>query len=120
MTDTLGNPRAARDTVTAGAAGRFVMALLGRLVEIAGGIAFAILVIFILLVVFKAAPHDEIYKAFRHVASPLAWKFKRLFTLHSHRKQVAANYGLAAVVYLVVAEIVGRILRRFASPRTSY
>jgi hypothetical protein len=76
----------------------------------AGTIAATILVIYILLVVFKATPSNDVVKGFRHVATPLAWIFKGLFTPHNPRAKVAVNYGVAAVVYFAVARIVVRVL----------
>jgi len=89
-----------------------VAGMVAALVITASSLAALFLVAYILLVVFKASPHNDIVRGVRYVAIPLTWVFKNLFTPHSRKAEVAINSGLAAVVYLVVGRALAKLLRR--------
>jgi hypothetical protein len=88
-----------------------VARILARLVALAALLAAIILVIYVILVVFKASHDNQIVKWVGDLAKPLAWKFKGLFTPKNPRTEVAVNDILAAVVYLVVGQVLARIIR---------
>jgi hypothetical protein len=90
---------------------RTLPATLARLVVVASSLAALILVAYILLVIFKANPGNDIVRYVGDVARPLAWTFKGLFTPRTLRVRVTVNFGLAAVVYLVVGRVIARLLR---------
>jgi hypothetical protein len=87
-----------------------LLGLLATLVGLASVVAAVILVLYIVLVVFKANPRNVIVRDIRHVARPLAWVFKDLFTPKSYRLRVLVNYGIAAIVYLLVGRLIVRVL----------
>jgi hypothetical protein len=87
------------------------LGLLASAVGLASVIVAAILVLYIVLVGFKANPANVIVRDVRHVARPLAWDFKNLFTPHSYPLRVLVNYGIAALVYLAAGRLIVRILR---------
>jgi hypothetical protein len=88
-----------------------LLSLLTWLVSAAGSLAVLVLVVYILLVAFKANPHNTVVKDVRIMASHVVWVFRNVFSPSGHRTRIAANYGLAAVVYLVVSRLIVRVLR---------
>lgn len=88
-----------------------LLGLLATLVGLASVIAAAILVLYIVLFEFHANPRNVIVRDVRHIARPLAWVFKDLFTPKSPRLRVLVNYGIAAIVYLLAGRLIVRILR---------
>jgi hypothetical protein len=87
-------------------------AAIARLVMLVAGVVAAIVVIGILLVVLGANQSNELVKAVMDAARWLAGPFRDLFTLNSHKATVAVNWGIAAVVYLVVGRLIARLLLR--------
>jgi surface polysaccharide O-acyltransferase-like enzyme len=91
------------------------MLFLSVVVRTATAIAVGILVIAILLIVTEANTSNEIVKWFHDAGSWLAGPFKNLFSIHSHRVEVAVNWGIAAVVYGFVGRLLARLLARAAA-----
>jgi len=85
---------------------------LARLVMLVASIVAAIIVAGILLVVLEANPSNTIVEWVTDAARWLAGPFKELFTIDNAKTQVAVNWGIAAVVYYVVASLIARLLRR--------
>ena len=107
--------RGERDTgVTAtarrGVGGGFMLAAL--LVTLVVGVVVGIIVIGILLKVFEANTSNSIVKHVIDVGKTLVGPFKDVFTIKNPKTEVAVNWGLAAVVYLVIGSIIARVLRR--------
>ena len=70
----------------------------------------AFLVGTILLVVFDANRSNEIVEFVLDVGRFLAGPFKDMFNLDNAKTEVAVNYGLAALVYVLVAGFIARLL----------
>ncbi|HVE69304.1 MAG TPA: hypothetical protein VNB64_12055 [Solirubrobacteraceae bacterium] len=85
---------------------------LARLVMLVAWIVVGVIVAGILLVVLEANPTNAVVEAVTDAARWLAGPFKDLFTFDNAKTAVAVNWGLAAVVYLVVASVIARLLRR--------
>jgi hypothetical protein len=85
---------------------------LARLVMLVAWAVAAVIAAGILLVVLKANPANDVVNAVTDAARWLAGPFKDMFTFDNARTAVAVNWGLAAVVYLVAASLVARLLRR--------
>jgi hypothetical protein len=83
-----------------------------RVVNLIARIAAAVLVAAILLVVLEANRSNEIVEAALDAGRFLAGPFKDVFDLSRRKVEIAVNYGIAAVVYLVVAGLIARLLRR--------
>ena len=66
----------------------------------------------IALVVFDANMSNSIVSAVHDAARTLASPFDGIFKPSDHKLQIALNWGLAALVYLVIARIIVRLLRR--------
>jgi hypothetical protein len=97
----------------AGAAGSGLL-LVARIVRlVAFGVA-AILVAAILFVVFEANPSNGIVETISDWARWLAGPFKDLFDISNRKTEIAVNYGLAALVYLVVGMLIARFFARGA------
>jgi hypothetical protein len=84
--------------------------VLARLVRIAVGIVVAIILLAVAFVVLGANPANTIVVHISDWASSLVGPFDDIFSLSSHKATVALDYGLAALVYAVVAEVIVRLL----------
>jgi hypothetical protein len=101
--------RGRRDSV--GARGPALAAgLLARVVRIVAGIVAAVIVAGILLVVLKANPTNSVVSAVHDTARTLVGPFDGMFSFHSAKVAVAVNWGIAAVVYLVVGALIARLI----------
>ena len=86
------------------------MLLLANLVRTVAGVVVAILVIAILLVVLGANQSNDIVNWIHDAGAWLAGPFKSLFSFKDHKLEVAVNWGLAALVYAIVAGFITRML----------
>jgi hypothetical protein len=84
--------------------------LLARLVRIVAGIVAAIIVAGILLFVLKANPTNSVVSAVHDTARTLVGPFDGMFSFHSAKVAVAVNWGIAALVYLVVGALIARLI----------
>ena len=100
-----------RGAVVADGARRGAWGLARLVMLVAWGVA-AVIVAGILLVVLEANPSNAVVEAVTDAARWLAGPFKDMFSLDNAKTAVAVNWGLAAVVYLVVASLIARLLRR--------
>ena len=85
---------------------------IARIVNLIGRLVAAALVIAILLVVLEANRDNAVVEAVLDAGRFLAGPFKDMFDLDNRKTEVAVNYGIAAVVYLFVAGLIARLLRR--------
>jgi hypothetical protein len=86
------------------------MSGLARLVRLAAGVVAAIIVAGILLIVLEANPGNDIVSAVHDAARALVGPFDGMFSLDSAKATVAVNWGIAAVVYLIVGALVARVI----------
>ena len=86
------------------------MGTLGRVVRLIVGIIVLIIVAGIVLVLLKANPTNTIISDVHDAARWLAGPFDGIFSFHSARVALAVNWGLAAVVYLIVGGLIARLL----------
>jgi len=63
-------------------------------------------------VLLKANPANSIVSQVHDWAHSLAGPFDGIFSFHSARVAIAVNWGIAAVVYLLVGGLIGRLLGR--------
>jgi hypothetical protein len=85
---------------------------LARLIEIVVAVVAAIIAVGVLLVVLDANRSNDIVKLIHDAARWLVGPFKDFFSLHDAKLQVAVNWGLALLVYVVVGRTVAGLLRR--------
>jgi hypothetical protein len=114
------DPTIARSEQTDGtraAAVATVADTLARLVRLAAGVVAAIIVAGILLVVLSANPTNDIVSAIHDVARALAGPFDGMFTLNSADATIAVNWGIAAVVYLILGALVAWLIALIGTAR---
>ena len=86
------------------------MYLLANLVRTVAAVVVGILVIAIVLVLVGANPHNDIVHWLRDAAAWLAGPFAGIFHLDSEKATLALNWGIAAIVYAVVAGLISHLL----------
>ena len=87
-----------------------VMGALARVVRLIVGIIVLIIVAGIVLVLLKANPTNTIVSDVHDAARWFAGPFDGIFSFHNARVALAVNWGLAAVVYLIVGGLIARLL----------
>ena len=85
---------------------------LARIITMIASVVAAVIGTAILLVVLEANRDNSIVEAVLDAGRFLAGPFKDMFDLDNRKTEVAVNYGIAAVVYLFVARLIARLLRR--------
>lgn len=85
---------------------------LARVIMLVAWVVAGVIVAGILLVVLEANPGNAIVEAVTDAARWLVGPFKELFTLDNAKTQTAVNWGIAAIVYVAVASLVAKLLRR--------
>ena len=98
-----------RRSLVAANSGRATVA---RVIGAIAAIVALILVVGIALVLLKANQGNDIVGAIRDAAAWLAGPFDGMFSFDKARTEKAVNWGVAAVVWLVV----GRLLARLIAP----
>src|SRR3954449_12443874 len=88
------------------------MLLIANLVRTVAAVVVGILVIAIVLVLVGANPHNDIVHWLRDAAAWLAGPFAGIFHLDSAKATLALNWGIAAIVYAVVAGLISHLLVR--------
>ena len=90
------------------------MTKIAALIGFLGMAAAFVIVIGIALVCLDAKESNDIVRIWLDVARWLTEPFQGIFDLERGKEhlQVAINWGIAAVVYAVVAGIIARLLRR--------
>jgi uncharacterized protein involved in cysteine biosynthesis len=86
------------------------MLFLARIVRLVAGIVILLIVIGILLFVLGANGSNSIVSTIHDWANWLTQPFHSVFHLKNAKANLAVNWGLAAVVYAVVAAIIVRLL----------
>ncbi len=104
----------------AGAVGS-VMLLIARLVRLIVGIIVALIVAGILLKVLSANLSNSIVKDIHDAAKFFVGPFNDIFKVKNPKTSIAVNWGLAALIYLVVGGFIASLIARAApegvSPR---
>src|SRR5690349_3459127 len=94
-----------------------VVGLAAGIVRWVGLVAAVILAVHVILTIGDANQSNWITGFFRAWADPLALGFKDLFLSNPDADpnlRVLINYGLAAIFWLIVSNILTRLIRRFA------
>lgn len=107
--------RPARPVVTsAESAWRRVISAAVWAVRVATRLAALVLVLYAVFTVFRANPANIWYQFVESLASSLSLGLATLFQLADDRWEALVNYGLAAVVWLIVGSVVASLIRRAA------
>jgi hypothetical protein len=86
--------------------------LLARFMHVVVGVVVLIIVAGILLVVLKANPTNAIVSDVHGWAHSLAGPFDGIFSFHNPRVAIAVNWGIAALVYLLVGGLIAHLIGR--------
>lgn len=90
--------------------------VVARAIRTIAGLVAAVMVAAILLRVLGANPHNVIVSGLHDAGQTLAGPFKGLFRVGNRKASLAVNWGIAAVVYLVLGHLVARMVA-YAVPR---
>ena len=88
------------------------LGLLARVVDVVVAVVAVIIAAGVLLVVLEANPGNAIVEAVLDAARWLVGPFRDFFTLDDRKLEVAVNWGLALLVYVVAGRLVAGLLRR--------
>ena len=86
--------------------------ILATVLRIVGVLIVAVLVIHILLTVFDANPANAFATFIKGAANTFSLGLTDLFTPKDPKVAVGVNYGIAAVIWLVITGIVVGLVRR--------
>jgi hypothetical protein len=92
------------------------MVAIARLVRLITSLVVLVIVVAIVLRVAAANPGNTIVKDIHDVGQTLVGPFKNLFSIKNPKTSIAVNWGVAAVVYLVVGHFIASLIAR-AAPR---
>jgi hypothetical protein len=81
-------------------------------VVIIAGVVAAILALHIVFVLVSANGGNAIVSWVAHAADTLSWVFKDLFTPSNQDVRTLLNYGVPALVYLALGNLVARLVHR--------
>jgi hypothetical protein len=90
-----------------------MLLLVARAVLLAAAVVCIVIALAILLRVVDANAGNSVVKAIHDAGHALVGPFDGMFTLDHHAKgTLALNWGVAAVVYLIVGSLVAGLIRR--------
>jgi hypothetical protein len=84
----------------------------GSVITTIAGVVAGIIILGIVLVLMKANPNNEIVNFVLDVARFLTTPFHHLFPQDNVRQDILVNWGIAAIVYLIVGALIARLVRR--------
>jgi hypothetical protein len=85
---------------------------IARLITAVAAVVAAIIVLAIVLRLLDANPSNDIVDTIHQAGSWLSSPFHGLFSPHDGDLRMALNWGIAALVYLVVARVIARLVVR--------
>jgi K+-transporting ATPase A subunit len=90
---------------------------LARIVRALAGLIALVIVVAIVLFVLGANQSNGIVSAIHDAGAWLVGPFKNLFSIHKPKLAMAVNWGLAALVYLIVGHFIASLLVRMTPRR---
>lgn len=90
---------------------------LARLVRTLASLIALVIVAAIVLFVLGANASNDIVRAIHDAGAWLVGPFKNLFSIRNAKVAMAVNWGLAALVYLIVGHLIARLLVRMTPRR---
>jgi hypothetical protein len=108
-----GQVAAARAAAGVGA----VMVAIARLVKLVAWVVALVIVAGIVLRLLSANQGNVIVRDIHDAGNFLVGPFKSVFSLKNPKANIAANWGLAAVVYLIVGSLIASLIVRLAPRR---
>jgi hypothetical protein len=92
------------------------MLMIARLVRLVTALVALVIVVAIVLRVLGANPGNVVVKDIHDIGKTLVGPFHNIFSLKDPKASIAANWGLAAVVWLIVGSVIASLIARI-SPR---
>lgn len=86
-----------------------------RVVKIIVGIVVALIVLGIVFALLEANPRNGLVSAVNDIARGLVGPFEDIFQRRKAKEELAINWGIAAVVYLLIGALITALLGRVAS-----
>jgi len=88
------------------------MLAIARLIRAVTGLVVLVIVVAIVLFVVSANGHNAIVSDIHDAGRWLAGPFKNVFSVKGPKLNLALNWGLAALVYLIVGGLLARLAAR--------
>jgi hypothetical protein len=85
---------------------------LARVIAVAVAVAAVIIAVGVLLVVLEANRSNDIVSVILDAARWLVGPFRDFFTIEEPKLEVAVNWGMAVVIYVIVGRVAAGLLRR--------
>ena len=85
---------------------------IARLIRTVASIVALVIVVGILLRVLSANPHNVIVSDIHDAGSWLVGPFHNVFSVKDAKLNMALNWALAALVYMLVGDLLARLLAR--------
>jgi hypothetical protein len=110
-------PGRARGAAARGAwAAGSVMLAIARLVRLVAGLVVLLIVVAIVLRLVGANASNSVVSDIHDAARTLVGPFKSMFSIKNAKAQLAVNWGVAAVIYLIAGALLASLIAR-AAPR---
>ena len=90
---------------------------LARIVRALAGLVALVIVVAIVLFLVGANSSNTIVSDIHDAGAWLVGPFKNLFSIHKPKLAMIVNWGLAALVYLIVGHTIASLLARMTPPR---
>ena len=91
-----------------------VCALLATAIRLFTGVVGAIILLYAIFVLFEANPENPMVTFCEGVRSSFGWFTEHLFSTSTPKYGEAINAAIAAIIYVVVGNIVSKLILRFA------
>jgi hypothetical protein len=92
------------------------MLMIARLVRLVTALVALVIVVAIVLRVLGANAGNVVVKDIHDIGKTLVGPFHNVFSVKNPKASIAANWGLAAVVWLIVGSVIASLIARI-SPR---
>jgi hypothetical protein len=103
---------------TAGAAAGSGVLMVARLVRLAAGLVVLLIALAIVFRLIGANPSNSIAHDVHTAASTIVGPFRGLFVFRHAKLEMTVNWGLAALVYLILGAALAALIARAAHPRS--
>ena len=90
---------------------------LARLVRSIAGLIALLIVVAIVLFLVGANPANAVVRDIHDAAAWFVGPFKNLFSIHNAKLAMVINWGLAALVYVIVGGLIASLLARMTARR---
>jgi hypothetical protein len=84
----------------------------GGVIQTIAGVIAAIIIVGIVLVLIRANPNNDIVKFILDLGRFFTRPFRDIFPRSDPRQNILLNWGIAAIVYLIIGAIIARLARR--------